>query len=339
MTTSTFTPDLTTVDLTAVDPIAADLPTPEPAPSSAASPDYHRLARTQANYRWWRPLVTLVVSVASYVAMLLLVFISVAIAVLVNPQLEASLGLMEADTDFHNPFQFMAAMGTLIPLIPAVLIGVAAGRRPVGTILSVAGRLRWRLLGRSLAICLGVYVIAYLAILIVDGVTGELIAPTWHPYSWWLIVGALVIVPFQAAAEEFAFRGLPMQVFGGWLRNPWWGILAPLPLFVIMHNYNTPGLISVAGFALAAGVLVWRTGGLEAAIALHVVNNSLSFVFGAIGWGDLNATDVATVDSVLSLAVVAVCTVLILWVERSIRPRTISPASQLHLHRRRPQGK
>ena len=86
-----------------------------------------------------------------------------------------------------------------------------------------------------------------------------------NPYAW---LGALLIVPFQAAAEEFAFRALPMQVFGAWLRNPFWGILLPLPLFVVAHDYNAAGLLGVAAFALAAGVLVWRTGGIEAAIGL-----------------------------------------------------------------------
>jgi len=84
-------------------------------------------------------------------------------------------------------------------------------------------------------------------------------------------------------------------------------------------------MIGVAGFALAAGVLVWRTGGLEAAIALHAVNNSLGFVFGAIGWGDLNATDVTTLDAAVSLTTVAACTALILWVDRKSRPPLASP--------------
>ena len=79
-------------------------------------------------------------------------------------------------------------------------------------------------------------------------------------------------------------------------------------------------MIGVAGFALAAGVLVWRTGGLEAAIALHAVNNSLGFVFGAIGWGD-----VTTLDAAVSLTTVAACTALILWVDRKSRTRIASP--------------
>lgn len=301
-------------------------PIPAPVPPSARRrPDYHRLARAEANYRSWRPLVTLLTATAAYLALMLVLITGLAAAVLVNPQLEASLGLLDEQTDLYNPYHFLALMSTLLPLIPAVMIGVAAGRRPVGTLLSVAGRLRTGLLVRSLVICLGVYVTVHLVFLTVGGAAGEPIAPSWHPHSGWLIAGALLIVPLQAAAEEFAFRALPMQVLGAWLRNPWWGILLPLPLFVVGHPYNPPGMIGVAGFALAAGVLVWRTGGLEAAIALHAVNNSLGFVFGAIGWGDLNATDVTTLDAAVSLATVAVCTALILWVDRKSRTRIASP--------------
>ncbi len=297
-------------------------PTPGPVPASALRRrDYHRLARAQANYRWWRPLVTLLTAATAYLALMLIILTGLTAAVLINPELEASLGLVDEQTDLYNPYQFMALMITLILLIPAVMIGVAGGRRPVGTLLSVAGRLRGGLLARSLAICLSVYLTVQLAFLTVSWVGGEPLVPSWHPYSGWLIAGALLIVPLQAAAEEFAFRALPMQVLGAWLRNPWWGILLPLPLFVVGHSYNPAGMIGVAGFALAAGVLVWRTGGLEAAIALHAVNNSLGFLFSALGWGDLNATDVTTLDTVVSLATVAACTALILWADQKNQSR------------------
>lgn len=84
----------------------------------------------------------------------------------------------------------------------------------------------------------------------------------------------------------------------------------------------------MAAFALAAGVLVWRTGGIEAAIALHVVNNSLVFAFGAVGWLDLNFPESTILDTLASTtAILAVCTVLILWVERKAR-RSRSAKSQ-----------
>ncbi|SHI82516.1 hypothetical protein SAMN02745244_01152 [Tessaracoccus bendigoensis DSM 12906] len=68
--------------------ITLDPPHPVLSPSAAPErPDYHRIARTQANYRWWRPLVTAVVAVAAYLAMMLLLFAAAAVAVLIDPRL------------------------------------------------------------------------------------------------------------------------------------------------------------------------------------------------------------------------------------------------------------
>jgi hypothetical protein len=96
-------------------------------------------------------------------------------------------------------------------------------------------------------------------------------------------VVVLLLVPVQAAAEEYIFRGYLMQSIGRWLRHPAFAILLPVPLFVLGHGYDLLGQIGVGLFAVAAGWLTWRTGGLEAAIALHVVNNLSAFLLSLVG--------------------------------------------------------
>ncbi|MDF2498717.1 MAG: family intrarane metalloprotease protein, partial [Arthrobacter koreensis] len=61
-----------------------------------------------------------------------------------------------------------------------------------------------------------------------------------------MLLVAVAVVPFQAAAEEYAFRGLLMQVIGSWLRHPAFAILLPVPLFVLGHGYGLVGQIDVA---------------------------------------------------------------------------------------------
>lgn len=284
---------------------------------------YHRMARAELGYRWSRPLVTFVVAFASYAGLMATFGVATIVASMTNPALEASLASLSAgNLDVYDPVHFFGMLLPLILLLPAVLFGFMAGRRRLGTVFSVAGRMRWGILGRALLVCLGVYAVSYAGYFLAAFAQGEPLVTSWQPYSWWLLAGALFVVPLQAAAEEFAFRALPMQVLGAWLRSPWWGILLPLPFFVIGHELTAVGLLSVAVFALAAGILVWRTGGLEAAIALHVVNNSLVFLFGAIGWGDLNDTSVNLVNVAISTAAVVVSSVLILWVEHNHRKST-----------------
>jgi uncharacterized protein len=59
------------------------------------------------------------------------------------------------------------------------------------------------------------------------------------------------------------------------------------------------------------GWLAWRTGGLEAPIAAHVVNNVALMAVNAVGIGDPNATDGTPVGLAISVATMAVFTVVV----------------------------
>lgn len=167
--------------------------------------------------------------------------------------------------------------------IPVVLLAVrACGHRPAGTVMSVLGRLRWRWLARCAAVAFPLMALQMGVLLlwgwIEDGpesLAGEF--PGWLP----LLLGCavfLVLVPFQAAAEEFVFRGWLAQFFGGFLRSPWPGIVVASLLFALAHGFG-----AWSGFALLFYSAVWwgwlviRTGGLEAVIAIHTANNVLSY--------------------------------------------------------------
>jgi len=51
-------------------------------------------------------------------------------------------------------------------------------------------------------------------------------------------------------------------------------------VFAVLHGGQNAALfVHRLGFGLIAGVLVWATGGLEAAIAAHVVNNVFAFTY------------------------------------------------------------
>ena len=117
----------------------------------------------------------------------------------------------------------------------------------------------------------------------------------------------LVLVPFQAAAEEYVFRGLLSQGVGAWLKHPAFAIL--IPLFVWGHAYNLVGLLDVGIFAVAMGWITWRTGGLEAAVMAHIVGNLIAFSFEAFGSKDESAVSLV-LDSVVAV-------VYVLWVNRA----------------------
>jgi membrane protease YdiL (CAAX protease family) len=139
------------------------------------------------------------------------------------------------------------------------------------------------------------------SVLVLPLLTGEKVPNAAVSSTTWIVVlVAVLLVPLQATAEEFLFRGYMAQTIGGWLKHPLFAILLPVPLFTIGHQYDVWGLIDVSVFAVVAGWLVWRTGGLEAAIVAHVVNNTVIFVIGAFGLVDVNSKTGSALEVVLS---------------------------------------
>ncbi|WP_181033681.1 CPBP family intramembrane glutamic endopeptidase [Arthrobacter sp. SX1312] len=277
---------------------------------------FHRLARSWPQHRWWRPLLTALLGGVFYVVLILLVLVAgLALASLtptgVGPYFDALSVL-----DLSNPVMFAFTLVSLILMIPALaLAALIMGPRPIGLLSSVAGRIRWR----WLAVCAGVSVGVFLVNLAVSFGVGALFpaeaepAPLPPETSTLLILLTLSVlaVPFQAAAEEYVFRGFLMQAIGSWLRHPAFAILLPVPLFVLGHGYDPLGQADVAIFAIFAGWITWRTGGLEAAIAVHAVNNMTIFVLGAFGLVDVNSTEGSLSGLVLSAATMAVTAVII----------------------------
>ena len=114
---------------------------------------------------------------------------------------------------------------------------------------------------------------------------GELSPITTTTLLFGLVV--LLTTPLQAAGEEYVFRGYLLQALGAVFRNRWVTILATALLFALAHGAQNPPLFfDRFAFGFIAAWLVIRTGGLEAAIALHVLNNFLAFSI-ALAFSDM----------------------------------------------------
>ncbi|MFH0177493.1 CPBP family intramembrane glutamic endopeptidase [Streptomyces cacaoi] len=305
-------------------PLAAPLPAllPELLP-------YHRMARVSARHRWWRPVLgTGFVAVACVLVAGLLYGLGSALG--------AARGYPEAP---DGTVEFGPVSGTALDLLaiatalPVVLLAVRwTGRRPAGTVSSVTGGLRWRWLGLCVLAALPVLAVTTGAMLLlpVDDAT---------PSRWagWEVFGPalamlIVLVPLQAAAEEYVFRGWLTQAVGAFLRSPWWALVPQAVLFAAAHGWGTPwGFADLAVYGVVAGWLTVRTGGLEAAIGLHVVNNLLAFgVSAAVVDGlksDDTAADLPWQLAAVDLAGIALYTAAVLWLARRRTPTRTVPAT------------
>ena len=283
-----------------------------------APPAFHRLARPT---RWWRPVLVLVTALALYVALLAAPMLALVTIAAVHPPAEPLFDRLLGADSFNTPAGLTVGLSMISLLLPAGLLAVRlVGRRGVGTLLSVTGWLRWRLLARAAAITGVVLGVFTGVMLLVEPPTGTVPDATASSGGLGrlalMLVIVLLFVPWQAAAEEVVFRGLLAQTVGSWLRHPAWAILLPLPLFVLGHDYDLAGMLDVAVFAAVAGYLTWRTGGLEAAIGMHVVNNVGAFILALLTGADLDATEVAPPAALVSIAYTLVTAALILATTR-----------------------
>lgn len=269
-----------------------------PAPSGGASlrplPDdeprsYVSQMRVRG-YHWWRPLVALLLAVGVFVVTSMVLGI---ILYALRPDLLTTPDAIEAMAT--DPVSMLINNLMLAALIPATLVATRLGHwRPMGALWSVAGRIRWRWMLRAFGVTLVVWG-AYLALSWV--LSGE--EPTTRPDHWpWLVVITLLTTPLQAAGEEVAFRGGLLQGVGAWIRNPVVALVVGTVLstafFALAHMSLDPWiLLDLGGMAAACCYLTWRTGGLEAAVVLHVVNN-LVITIGLTVLGGLESAYVGT---------------------------------------------
>lgn len=285
--------------------------------------DYHQLLRGPRR-RWWRPLLSLLlVVVFGFVAMLAIFGAS---ELLLGGGSARSLvpSLGDVDNDLS------AASMLSLNLILAVLISVAglatwvAHRIRPGFVSSVTGRLRWRWLARCVLVVTPLWVV-YL-------VVGFALGPpeSGRPAQWvLLLIMALVLTPFQAAGEEYLFRGWLTQNVAAYFSHPMVGLVVSTVfsavLFSLAHGSFDPWvLISIATLAVAACYANWRTGGLEAGIAMHLVNNVLlgiaTTTIGGYADSFVSETTTATpLEAGIGLLVHGVAVALILWQGRRIR--------------------
>ncbi|MGY1660520.1 lysostaphin resistance A-like protein [Geodermatophilus sp. SYSU D00705] len=290
---------------------------------------YLRAMRSR-DWRWWRPLLgLLLITVVYTVAATVVVLAAYVTGAFPDLQL----------LDLVDPGVLLITNLSLIVAIPIVwLAWVAAhGMRP-GWSSSVLARLRWRLLLPWTLLTLptlgaGILVTLLLGFLL-EG--GEVTGPS-SSYVW-LVLVVVLTTPLQSAAEEYVFRGYLSQAIAGWIRSPRAGaVVAGVVTAALFSAAHAPpdvwSFLDRFAFGLAASAVVWLTGGLEAAIVLHAVNNVLVFLL-AGGLGEGVTTDAVPAGTgVLVVAVdvlaMAAYVALVARARRRLQPETVTDARDL----------
>lgn len=284
-------------------------------PAPTAPRPYTQVLRG-VRHRWWRPLLSLAVVVAGVVLGLLATLVVTVVGIVADPAVSAADLAAPGGTDLLLTTWWLFLVNNLLLawLVPVAVLAVWAGHawRP-RWVVSVVGRVRWAWLGQASLVSLVLIGATTGASFLLDGST------TWdpEPQAALILAAVLLTTPLQAAGEEFLFRGWLSQAVGSWFARPLAGALVAgavsASAFALAHGSQGPFLFADRfAFGVVASVLVWRTGGLEAGIAAHALNNMVIFVpvvltgqlASALDPGDATALQLGVDLVVLSLLVV-----------------------------------
>ncbi len=254
---------------------------------------------------------------------------------------------LAAASTYALPWGMAAIQLGLAAMIPVSMgLVLFANRMHPHWLHSVQPGFRWRYALGSLLIAVvvigGVWVVT-------QAVRGPLVFRP-EPQLGWYLLAIVITTPLQAAGEEYFFRGYLLQsisltavdahrgdvhVQGGraraadWLAGAyprWAGVVGSALIFALLHPSPTPAsFVYPLGFGLIAGWLVVQTGGLEAGIAAHVVNNVITFGYAAISGTVVQAytnRSVGWLDLVITLGSWAIFAPAALWLARRMKLAT-----------------
>jgi CAAX protease family protein len=273
--------------------------------------DYPHLMRGP-RFAWWRPLLTIPL------ALLFMIVLMLGLCGIFALAGQWQLASRALQGDDMNPVGFGFGNLMIAAFIPATMLAtrIMYGVRS-GYLSSVAGRFRWGWTLRCAAITVPLFVITFALDQLINGPQGTIPAQ-----QGLLLLLVLTTTPLQAAGEEYLFRGLLMQNVGAWFRHPTVALVVTTALstalFAAAHGSADWWILLDLGItALAACVLIWRTGGIEAAVVLHAANNVVGMV-GTIfvgGWEEGFVDDASVgrpMDLLLTILVTSVTVPLVL---------------------------
>ncbi|SOD93079.1 CPBP family intramembrane glutamic endopeptidase [Blastococcus haudaquaticus] len=311
---------------------------PPPGTPPHDEPTSFLLAMRSRDWAWWRPALGLLLLVVVYVALAVVTAVAGVVGLLASGADPGALPDLALD-EFSDPWVLLFLNASLIVAIPCVWMAwaVVHGMRR-GWSSSVLGRLRRRLLVPYIGFALATLGVGIgLSVLLGFTAGGEEVTGPVPSYGWLLVV-VLLTTPLQSAAEEYVFRGYLSQAIAGWIRAPQVGAVVAAvlsaALFAAAHGQqDTLTFLDRFAFGLTASAVVWLTGGLEAAIVLHAVNNVLVFVLaGALGEGvatDQVPAGLGVAFAVLSLTSMAAYIAVVARTRGRLGPETLTGALDL----------
>jgi membrane protease YdiL (CAAX protease family) len=280
-------------------------------------------------FAWWRSLLGVATAILLYLVVTATVSsLVIGIGYLVQRPPQTAAEYAAAGYRFEMPAGMLAQNLAIaaLTLVAWFVVTVVHHVRP-RWLSSVQPGIRWR----YLLLCLGAAALLLNAVALLPNLFGDGAAAVRpQPQLLGFLVVIILTSPLQAAAEEYLFRGYLLQALGSLVTNPWFGVVVSATLFAYLHGgQNLPLFLNRLAFGLLAAVLVLKTGGLEAGIAAHIVNNVSAYTIASLttSIAALRAVDqIGWLDSSLNILGFALFTLAAIWIGRRLRLNITTPA-------------
>lgn len=291
--------------------------------------NYPSFWRTQT-WQVWRPIVALVVGV--FVFFVLSMIASVAGLLIDQATGRQKITEITSMADFEmTPIMFLATNLSLAALVPtAMLIGRIIFGQKGGFVSSVIGKLRWGWVGVCVAIMIPVWALMILVSWLVNPAQFDGLHANNETVLFICII--LLTTPLQCAGEEYGFRGLINRSVSSFVRpdkkifgvptGMLLGTLVSSLMFMAAHAATDIWLnLFYFMFGVVSCIMAWRTGGLEASIAMHAVNNLVAMT--TLPFGDTEgfldrSSGVADASALIQIAAPIVGMLLVLFVAKKL---------------------
>ncbi len=315
---------------------------PRNGPSVPAGVEYHRVLAGDKR-RVGRGILAIFLLLAGFLISITLIRVA---TTLIDAQLSGT-PPTEGRTEY-TPLKHAGSMISLALLIPwSMLIQRWLYGVPGRSLHSVTSRFRFDLFGKALFVFGPIWLIV--------AALGALAPPETVPWSHTdllaFFIATILLTPLQSAGEEYGVRGLVFRVVGSWTRSRRAGLIAGVVitsvLFTFVHG-STDLYINIWYLALWASlaIITWRTGGLEVAIMLHAVFNTVNLVLALYFRVDLGgllqdrSSGVGTPYQLVPAVLVIVIAAIVWWCTRKTGPALTPSAPSATAERlvRTPRG-
>ena len=229
----------------------------------------------KGNNKWWRVLLTALLTSGVFVANFVMYFFST------KEQLQAAYDLMK---DIPNN------LSLIINLIPFVfLLGLlfllvyVLNNRGILSLTTSREKVDFKRIFFSFGLIVFISIAGFLVSYYGDNSN---IVWNFKPVNFFiLLIISLLLFPFQIGLEEYLFRGYLMQQIGIVVRNRWFPLLFTSIIFGLFHSANPEVaemgfgvMIFYIGTGLLLGVMTLMDEGMELALGFHLGNNLMASI-------------------------------------------------------------